>query len=419
MRRHICTKHIFASYALTAAGVMAALILVVAGLNLAIDRSGFYPLDAWNTERTIVKRTAADAPKIFIAGTSRTSLFPLEGDAWTDEPGPRMNFALHGAQFAEIVEGLERVNAPADAKHIIIGLDFFGFNAYREYDDILHPVTAVKTFKMYLRYIVPVSTLYDRIKAIAQMIAFQFRKLSAVVAGDLENFLRNSEVSRQNAEQPYRDIFEKSSRLFIGNYLGNKYGSYALDFPFTANSPAFAALERLLEEAQAAGTRVSLFIHPTHAWDYELIQRAGAWPEFEAWKRRLAKTVDEHHTMISGAPLFQLFDFSGYNCVTEERVPTFGSMKWHWDVAHFNQYTVGAAILFRLFGREGVAQVNPIAPCSLQDFGQRLTLDTVEPIIAETRARRLIYLAGRPEEMAILDRLWSEKRIRQLRRDLW
>jgi hypothetical protein len=238
-----------------------------------------------------------------------------------------------------------------------------------------------------------------------------------VAAGKGSRFLQAHKPVAPDTTKHYRDIFERSSRQFIKNYLGNKYGSFALDFPLTGHSPSFAALDTLLERAAARGTQVSLFIYPSHAWEYELIHRAGIWKTFENWKRRLAKAVDRHATRSPS--LFQLVDFSGYNCVTQEEIPDFGGMQWHWDVAHFNQYSVGPAILLELLQRNKKDRPNPIAPCELEGFGKPLTPGTVETVIQEMHKQRAAYVASRPVEMNIIDRLWSERRIRTLQRHLW
>jgi hypothetical protein len=165
--------------------------------------------------------------------------------------------------------------------------------------------------------------------------------------------------------------------------------------------------------------RVSLFIHPAHAWDNEIIGRLVGWPTFEDWKRRLVAAVAQWPQATGDDPSFQLWDFGGYNCVTTEAVPSFGRMRWHWDVGHFNQDTVGVALLMRMFGTERNMPTNPIAPCPLSSFGLRMTPATIEQSIVAMRAERARYVEERSGELAELGRILSQPRVRMMERHVW
>jgi hypothetical protein len=76
---------------------------------------------------------------------------------------------------------------------------------------------------------------------------------------------------------------------------------------------------------------VVLFINPYHA-DYLLtLDLAGRWPQFEAWKIKLASIADEFSV--------ELWDFSGINRFSTNQAPVPGDkktiLKWFWEPAHY------------------------------------------------------------------------------------
>jgi len=74
----------------------------------------------------------------------------------------------------------------------------------------------------------------------------------------------------------------------------------------------------------------------------------------------------------------QLFDFSGYNEFTTERVPPpadrHSAMRWHWDAGHY-KVALGDEMLGVIFG--------DAAP-----FGVVLTSSNVEQVLAAIRESR-------------------------------
>ena len=106
----------------------------------------------------------------------------------------------------------------------------------------------------------------------------------------------------------------------------------------------------------------SLFVHPSHAWEREIWRHIGIEPVQEEWLRRLTARVAR-----ADPARVALWDFGGYNCITTERVPVAGAMRWYDDVGHYRQDRVGPLILRRMIGGEAPA---PGAPCPGEDFGR-------------------------------------------------
>jgi hypothetical protein len=136
---------------------------------------------------------------------------------------------------------------------------------------------------------------------------------------------------------------------------------------------AYNELIMLLELCKSKGIDVHLFINPAHAsLDGEGIRAVGKWTMFENWKRRL--------TSISASYAVDLWDFSGYNSITTERVST--PMNYYWDSSHYTEL-VGGYMMSRMF--------EPHNYKGPRDFGFQLTSKNIEGHLKSIRDDRERY----------------------------
>ena len=92
-------------------------------------------------------------------------------------------------------------------------------------------------------------------------------------------------------------------------------------------------LKALLDLCTSHGTRVILFVSPSHADEMEILHLTGAWPAFEQWKRDLVALAAMYH---EGAAPVTVWDFSGYNVYTSESVlQNPRRMHWYLDTGHY------------------------------------------------------------------------------------
>jgi hypothetical protein len=122
----------------------------------------------------------------------------------------------------------------------------------------------------------------------------------------------------------------------------------------TSTSNAWRALDRILQLAQARDIEVHLVIYPYHAHLLEIFRAYGLWPLFEEWKRALVRKVGADRAAAGWSPA--LWDFSGYDQYTTERVPPLGDkssqVHWYWEAGHFKR-ELGELVLARVFGGGG------------------------------------------------------------------
>jgi hypothetical protein len=127
-------------------------------------------------------------------------------------------------------------------------------------------------------------------------------------------FLRNDNIYRNQYRSLYPSLFYSPSRNL-----------------------EFRALSAIIDLAKKDDIRLIIFIPPYHSRYLEILHDTGFWTSFEAWKRALVQTVDE--AAGKRRDLILLYDFSGYDDISGERVPSPGDtqaeMRWYRDSAHY------------------------------------------------------------------------------------
>lgn len=159
---------------------------------------------------------------------------------------------------------------------------------------------------------------------------------------------------------------------------------------------ALAAFERSVHDLCASGSRVRLYINPTHALSIDALYWAGKWRAMEAWQEALAALTGR--LRAAGCDL-KLYDFSGYNSVTSEAIPQVSrrpDMANYWEASHYRVH-VGAMVLARMFGTP-----DPALP---DDFGVELTGAMLPAHQVRQRAERDLYHAGHARETAFVKAL--------------
>jgi hypothetical protein len=180
-----------------------------------------------------------------------------------------------------------------------------------------------------------------------------------------------------------------------------------------ADTPAFSSYESLramIRLARANDIDLSFYISPVHARQLEIYRVLGLSDAMDSWERRLVEILDEDATSHAGRKPFPLWDFSGYNAVTEESVPALGDpvsrMRGYWETTHYTS-RIGDLILNRLLGcaAEGTDRV--------PGFGVQLTRRNIESRLGESRAGGEQYRRHHPEDVKEI-----ETAVAQVRREL-
>jgi len=154
--------------------------------------------------------------------------------------------------------------------------------------------------------------------------------------------------------------------------------------------PSTPALDASIAKLCRSGTRLRLYINPTHALTLYALHWRGKWDAMQAWQRGLVQLVERHRGQ--GCDV-RLHDFSGFNSITSEATPLVSGkpdMHYYWEVSHYRD-NVGRLILARLFGGDTPAPA---------DFGVELTQANIDAHQAATRAARERYRVEHAREAA-------------------
>ncbi|MGK5037837.1 hypothetical protein [Janthinobacterium sp. LB3P118] len=156
--------------------------------------------------------------------------------------------------------------------------------------------------------------------------------------------------------------------------------------------PALQAFDASVGKLCRSGTRLRLYINPTHALTLDALYWRGKWDAMQQWQRDLAQMAGRYRRQ--GCDV-RVYDFSGFNSITSEPIPQVTGareMRYYWEASHYRD-NVGHFILARLFGG---------APRPPADFGVELTESGMVAQHAAMRAERERYHAQHADETAYL-----------------
>jgi hypothetical protein len=313
-------------------------------------------------------------PKILFLGTSRTE----EGM----DP-KNQNFATNIAYNCAISAGLPiEYEYYADeaikngVKHIIIGTDFFAFYS----KDLLHPGFDKEVFRdsVPMKYFLSLDAFESSIKTVGS------KKLTEYLeTGRVNPILLQDDLYDIGS---YRKSFQANEKKYFSSHYGNTFSKTQ-----TAHWKAF---ERILNKAYRNDVEVTIFISPSHARQWEVLDMAQGYGTFEDFKRQLV-AINEREAHKNEKQPFVVWDFTGYHQLTTETVPDDpkAKMKWYWDSSHYTK-ELGDIVLDRMFdGNFSGGQDCP-------DFGTKLTSQNIEAHLAKLRTDRARWQANHPKDMA-------------------
>jgi hypothetical protein len=152
------------------------------------------------------------------------------------------------------------------------------------------------------------------------------------------------------------------------------------------NPLVIADVRAILDLCESHGTRVILFINPTHADRLEILDLLGYWQTFEGWKRQLVALTAQYASPNRRSRI-RLWDFSAFDSYSTETVPADGHLlHWFWDDSHYTR-ALGDAIVRRIFGT-GDAQ-----------FGVLLSPESLEEHLKAVREQERRYRDHHPADV--------------------
>lgn len=385
------------------------------GMYRVLDLAGFnHVKPAAGTRGQMIKPYAVETikPRTLILGNSRAEagLNP-ESPIWPSSAQPVYNMALPATEIDVAKKELQHALQFSSIETVVLGLDFIDFPVFirsnnstgvsepSELDLRLGATDKNRRNKSdqwqktkdTVASLTSLTALSDSILTIiAQRLPEQVN-LTSLGFNPMREYVR---FARNDG---YPVMFRQMSITYLSNYLR---GPRQLFLQNQHSSPAFEHLKEIIQICRAHNIRLLLFIHPYHAHILESYRLAGLWPMFEEWKRELVNITD-----VDQNGKITLWDFSGYNEVTTERIPTQKGilMRGYWELGHYNS-SIGDQMLS--------AMLLSSSQQSGHAFGTVLNHRNIEASLKATQDAREAYASERKQELANLATL-AEK----IRRD--
>lgn len=335
------------------------------------------------------------SPQTILLGTSRTA-DGLRTDHAALQNGTVYNMALGGQPFHETLVLFKHALKRGGMKRVVIGLDFFAFNAYWATDVVDQKrLSPGHNFDL----LFSTSTLSDSITTIRQSLPV----IETIRSAHAADHGLSDAALQPPAAMPVRVLFKEVEKIFATYYRPSPFHLYAYSTPETGEN-TIEDFRELLNLAYLNDVELHLFISPSHAWQWEVLADVGLWENWENWKNELVR-INKEQAGKAGKPVYPLWDFSGYNSISTETVPASNTaMKWYSDPSHYNK-ACGDLILDRIFDHHDPARPLP------QDFGILIDEGTIDAHLSEIRAARKLYSETHPadaQEMADLSKqFWN------------
>jgi len=366
---------------------------LVAGFNaivdpqarlLIIDKPGFNQVKiALQTKTRKGKATALRqcGYDTIVLGTSRAETAIAMDHPALSNADP-YNAALRAGTMYEMRRLAEYAIEQGDLNLVLLSLDYESFNTQHVFAEDFpeSPLAETASIISIARYLFSLQT---------------FRQSWVTMTWNIQGIAvmcaNRGEHERTYALEAARAAFD----FILGKYVTGHYGQYI------SGDLHIDHLTILLNELADAGISVYAFISPVHVTHLELMSEMNLINDYEDWKRKLVQAFTEVNRDLPKQQQLVLWDFSGYNEITTEKVPDPQQqkfMRWYEDSSHFNQL-VGGMMLDRMLGTQTVATATK------KPFGVVLTPANVDAQIEADRRNSERYRLDNPDEISRLQQM--------------
>ena len=269
------------------------------------------------------------APRTVLLGssTARAGFRPI-ADWDTALPSPTYNYALLGANAHEIRLSLAQALRECPVEAVILAADFFAFNAHYPDNEQFDPARLPAA----TRHRWPGILASDAAAFLVgrEALGLSWRTLVASRKGKV------STVPPRWEDHPWAVHFRNCERSYLAKWFPPPKHLY--EFSSTqAGTDRLADFDACLHLCAERSVRLIVLCPPIHARLQEAISAAGAWPQYESWKRELARRTRAQQASSTRVGSVELWDFSLFNSQSCEPLPENGAtpMRYFSDSAHF------------------------------------------------------------------------------------
>lgn len=341
----------------------------LAGLNAA------KPEARWHTQLVKDYMIGRIRPAGLLLGTSKVDLgIDPKSHFWPDDARPAFNYGVPGADIRGYLANLRRAVALGTVRRVLAVLEFNDFMMVPSREKAASPTPIAKT---------PLERLHDIALATVSMDALR-DSIMTVIAQQQSHPIdlspdgaTNDQAFRKQVRVDGYDTFFLQKDTETGARLAG------LAAALRANPDAGLAnlyqISEIIAFCRQHDIALDFALPPTHADLLVQIDREGLWPRYQEVKGTLTRLI-----AAEGGGAVRLWDFSGFDAVSTELVPTTTEAnvetRWFWEPNHFKR-VLGERMLAAIYG--GVA-----------GFGVRLTPQMIETHLSAETAARDVWMAG-------------------------
>ncbi|WP_204106041.1 MULTISPECIES: hypothetical protein [Spirulina sp. CCY15215] len=372
--------------------------LIIVGFNLLVDPYGIFQLitlENFNQEKpSKIKNPrlfkAIDIinlkPKTILLGSSRTDLGLDPNYPLLKAYPPIYNLGILGVNSEELRYYFEHALVNQDnIQRVIIGLDFFMFNTNRDNKPGFKQNRLLKKHLIisdFVDFTLSTNALNESFQTISfnqspDRLSPYFLNGMSDTAYFLKYVFKNTSITKE---------FDRSLTRFLSD--PTLYGNYTL------SPERLEDMQKIIRVCQEKKIECITFISPAHALQWEAIQVAGLWPEFEEWKQDLVRITP-------------VWDFSGYNNITTEQIDN--KMKNYLDSSHYTK-KVGDLVLQRILQGNETNTSN--------DFGVLISPTNIESHLVNLRKEQETWTAKNPDLVEYVQQIKRKVEAKRLREEM-
>jgi hypothetical protein len=312
-------------------------------------------------------------PVGLLLGSSKVDLgMDPESRFWPENARPAFDYGVPGAGLRDELADLRRAVGLGTVRRVLVVLDIQEF--MKPPSAVEPALLAARTWVQHVRDIVLATLSLDALRA----------SIATVIAQRQPHPIDLSPDGATN-DQGFRNEVETDGyeTLFVQKEMENTKYLARLAASLRAHPDAgIANLDQVADIiAICRRHRIALdfAVAPLHSDLLTQIDRAGLWPRYQRAKAALTRLITP-----KGGGAVRLWDFSGFDAVSTEPVPTraehSAETRWFWEPGHFKR-ALGDKILTAIYGG---------AP----GYGVLLAPGTIAAHLATETAARDAWMAG-------------------------
>jgi len=332
-------------------------------------------------------------PKTIIAGSSRTQQgYNPANELLLHKPVYNMGLVL--TNIYETYRYIQHASAQGKLKQLFLTLDLFSFNAMlpnrSDFNENYFAVSKDGKYQTDWRH--------PHLFGLLSFGALSASSRTILLANESRKPLidRNGMQNQGSLHRAIMSLGHRASSLMIEKQFAKfvLFPAPSKEFRFInphTQLSSYKIFRDLLTLCHNKNIETYIIINPTHARFQELYYLRGLWDRYESWKKQLAEI---NHAVASkqNTPAFDIWDFTGYNSVTTEKVPASKTqaMKFFWESVHFKPHT-GNIVLSKVLSK--------ITPDKVSDFGTKLTINNIDKHLVSIRTQRQHYIKSNQNEL--------------------